>query len=171
MEKKDTDSGLMLRGLLLLGLMAVLAGIVLYVVLRRPHLETPVEAAHAAGPASARGWEIRYNATAALARRGSPRVPLDVLREMLDEEQQMRNFRVTLKGGQEVADESAARSTVLSALKATVAWHTHADAVRAVGADNPQLQQVFLAIDKLTHSPNLVVRTEAEKTRQALKRT
>jgi hypothetical protein len=36
MEKKETDSGLMKRGLLLLGLMAVLAGVVLYVILRHP---------------------------------------------------------------------------------------------------------------------------------------
>jgi hypothetical protein len=83
----------------------------------------------------------------------------------------MRNFRATLEDGRDVADESAARRTVLGALAAVAEWHKHADAVRAVGADNPDLQQVYRAIDKLTHSPNLVVRTEAEKTRQALNRT
>src|SRR5688572_12343142 len=29
------------------------------------------------------GWQIRYNAVATLARRGSPKLPLDVLIEML----------------------------------------------------------------------------------------
>jgi hypothetical protein len=94
-----------------------------------------------------------------------------VLGEMLDEPQQMRNFQATLKGGAVVVDESAARRTVLNALKATIQWHRHAGAVQAVGADNPQLQQVHQAIDKLTHSSNLFVRTEAEKARQALKPT
>jgi hypothetical protein len=198
MDKKDADAGLMQRGLLLLGLMALLAGVVLTVVLRRPAQELPAERTHlewigvlAAAPQtgfpatlawsclpqlreglpSAQGWLIRYNAALALARRGSPRIPLDVLREMLDEEQQMRNFRATLKTGQEVADESAARRTVINALMGVVEWHKHADAVRAVGADNPELKQVYQAIDQLAHSPNLVVRTEAEKTRQALNRT
>jgi hypothetical protein len=47
-------------------------------------------------------------------------------------------------------------------------WHRHADAVRAVGPDSPQLKRLHGAVDKLTRSPNLVVRTEAEKTRQVL---
>ena len=75
-----------------------------------------------------------------------------------------------LQDGREVADESAARRTVLAALGALTEWHRHAAAVQAVGADNPQLREVYQAIDRLTQSPNLVVRTEAEKTRQALNR-
>jgi hypothetical protein len=199
MPTRESDSGLMQRGLILLGLIAVLAGVVLYVVLRRPPQDLPVDRSRpetvavlvAAAPQSgfpaalpwaglpqlasllpsARGWEIRYNAALALARRGSPHVPLNVLREMLDEDHQMRNFRATLTDGQEIADESAARQTVLSALRALAEWQRHADAVAAVGASNPQLQQVYQALDRLAASSNLVVRTEAEKTRQALNRT
>jgi hypothetical protein len=187
----------MKRGLLLLGLMTVLAGVVLFVLLRRPAQELPVRQgrvewlavlavapqtpfpanlawtslpALASGLPSSRGWEIRYNATLALARKGSPRVPLGVLREMLDEDQQMRNFQATLPGGQQVTDESAARRTVLNALNAVVLWHRHPDAVRAIGPDTPQLRKLYDAIDRLAQSPNLVVRTEAENTRKALGR-
>jgi len=195
---KDANLGLMRRGFLLLGLMALLTGVVLYIALRRPRQELPVDqlrpewlaplavTPQAGFPAalawasfpqlgtalpSARGWEIRYNAVVALARRGSPALPLSLMREMLDEDQQMRNFRATLADGRDVADETAARRTVLSALKALAQWHTHAAAVQSVGSDNPALVQVYQAVDRLTHSPNLVVRTEAGKTRQAFKRT
>src|ERR1700736_1810414 len=96
MPMKSDDSGLMRRGLLLLGLMTVLAVVVLYVALRRPDQEVRAEPPLAAGLPSAPGWEIRYNATVALARRGSPQLPLGVLCEMLDEDRQMRNFRATL---------------------------------------------------------------------------
>ena len=49
-------------------------------------------------------------------------------------------------------------------------WHRHADAVKAVGADRPALTQVYQAVDRLTQSSNLVVRTEAEKTRQQIRK-
>jgi len=198
MQTKDVDSGLMWRGLLLLVFMALLAGVVLFIALRRPQQELPAERPHAewlaflaaapqAGfPAalawaslpqlgtalpSVKGWEIRYNAALALARRGSTGLPLGVMREMLDEDQQMRNFRATLADGREVADESAARRTVLNALKALAQWHRHAGAVTAAGANDPALKQVYQAVDRLTYSPNLVVRTEAEKTRKGFNGT
>src|SRR5262249_41539129 len=117
---------------------------------------------------SAPGWDVRYNATVALARRGSPHVRLDVLAEMLDEQRQMRNFRHTLHDGRNVADEAAARRTVLNALKAVKEWHAHPEAVKAVGRDNPQLQMVHAAVDRLADSSNIVVQTEARKTRQSL---
>jgi len=183
---------------MLLGLMVLLTSVVLYVALRRPQQEAPVERAHpewlaalgiapqsslpaalpwtslpglATGLPSAPGWEIRYNAVVALARRGSPALPLAQMREMLDEDQQMRNFRATLADGRDVPDETAARRTVLNALKALAQWHTHAAALKAMGPDDLALAQVYRAVDQLTHSPNLVVRTEAEKTRQGFKRT
>ena len=119
---------------------------------------------------SGRGWEIRYQAVEALARRGSERLPFDVLAEMLDEDLQMRNRPVRLKDGRVVPDESAARRTVLIGLKAVLEWHKHSDAVRAVGADNPGLQRVYAAVERLTHSPNRVVQTEAENTRLTLRK-
>jgi hypothetical protein len=119
---------------------------------------------------SPRGWEIRYQATTTLARRGSTRVPFATLAEMLDEDRQMKNFRARLKDGREVPDEAAARQTVLSALKAVLEWHKHKEAVQAVGPSDPGLQRVYTAIDKLTHSPNLVVKTEAANARLSLKK-
>jgi hypothetical protein len=194
---RDADSGLRRRGLLLLVAMTALAGVVLFIVLRRPAQETPAERPHpewlavlAASPQSpfpanvawtalpplatalpsAAGWEIRYNAALALARRGSAQLPLGLMREMLDEQQQMRNFRAVLADGHQVADETAARKTVLSALKALTQWHQHPAAVRSAGPNNPALTEVYQAVDRLTQSPNLVVRTEAEKVRRELKK-
>jgi hypothetical protein len=117
---------------------------------------------------SAPGWEIRYNAAATLARRGSPHVPLAVLREMLDEDRQMKNFRIQLKDGRDVPNEGEARMAVLSALKAVHDWHKHSKAVEAAGRDSAALQALYQGIDKLMQSPNRVVSTEAKKVRLAL---
>src|SRR5262249_19030968 len=72
------------------------------------------------GPQSPRGWQVRSNAVLSLARRGSPHVQdpeiWDTLREMLDEDQQLRNFRARLSDGREVPDQTAARLTVIDAL-------------------------------------------------------
>jgi hypothetical protein len=123
------------------------------------------------GPPSAPGWEIRYNAAASLARRGSPRAieVLDVLREMLDEQQQMRNFRIERKDGTSAPHEEVALGAVLIALKAVAEWHQHAEVVRTIGSDNSELQKLYQAIDKLGQSHNRVVSTEARKVRLALK--
>ena len=116
----------------------------------------------ATGRRSRPGWEIRYNAATALARRGSDRVKdhMEILSEMLDEDQQLLNFRTKLKEGQDVPDEQAARTTVISALKAVVELHEK--------KPNLDLSTLNPAIDKLTHSPNMVVRNEAERTRIVL---
>jgi hypothetical protein len=194
---RQQDSGLWKRGLVLLALLGALAGLVLFTILRPGEPEVPDEplrpepvvllvGSPAAGLAgglswgalyqlgeflpSARGWEIRYNATLALAYRGDPEVRLDVLREMLDEQRQLRNFRTALKDGRDVPDEVAARRTVLNALKAVRDWHKDPKAVRAVGKDNPQLQRLYAAIDKLVDNPNRVLSAEAQETRLALKK-
>ena len=114
---------------------------------------------------SSPGWGTRYNATISLASRGSTKVPFDVLAQMLDEDQQMRNFRVPLSDGKEVANEYNARRTVLLGLKAFADWQKHKEAVQAVG-HNPELQRVYAAIDKLTASTNEVVRKEAESVKK-----
>ena len=80
---------------------------------------------------------------------------------MLDEEQQMHNFRIAIAPGKEVADEYAARRTVLDALKAFDDWQKHKEAVQAA-RDNPGLACVHTAIDKLTKSGNEVLRNEAQ---------
>jgi hypothetical protein len=194
---QQQDTGLWRRGLLLLALVGTLAVVVLVVVLRgrggddvpeegiRPEPLVPLVASPAAtfpgslswgalyqlGEAlpSPPGWEIRYNATVALARRGSPYVRLDVLREMLDEQRQMHNFRTALPDGRNVPDEAAARRTVLGALKAVRDWHRHQGAIRQVGPDSPELRSLYVAVDRLADSPNRVVSTEAQETRLALK--
>lgn len=118
----------------------------------------------AAGPKSPRGWDVRYNAALALARRGSAKIQDPVawesLTEMLNEEQQMRNFTVTRPDGREVPDETAARMTVIAALKAVQELHKR----------NPELKLTALnePIARLATSANLPVRTEAKTTELAL---
>ena len=118
-------------------------------------------------PASARsldGWEIRYNATVALARRGSPHVRLEILREMLDEGRQRRNRRGTPDAA------AAARRPVLSALKALRQWHEHPEAVKGAGQANSELYLLYQAVDRLAESADPAVSTEAKDTLKALKK-
>jgi hypothetical protein len=113
------------------------------------------------GPKSPAGWEVRYNATLALVRRGSPHVTdpavWDSLLEMLDEEQQLKNIPTKLVDDREVADEADARTTVIGALQALQEYHRKQPKVDLVGVKEP--------IEKLTHSPNATVSLQA---RQAL---
>jgi hypothetical protein len=183
------DSGLVYRGLLLLGMMLVLVALVLFVVFRRaepsshqnpqeaglvvtalptPGLTFPAQINWGALgqlsgklPAS-QGWHVRYNATLALARAGSEQIPLDVLAQMLDEDMQMRNFLVLGDDGKVVADEPAARRTVFNALKGLADWHKHKEAVDKVGRDNPELLRAYAAVDRLTQSPNEELQQEAK---------
>ena len=119
------------------------------------------------GSPSARGWEIRYNATLALARRGSDEVKKNEqvwenLNEMLDEEQQLRNFRIKNPDGSEVSDEPAARMTVISALQAIDELHSR--------RPDMDLSGLLPAIEKLTSSSNVAVRTEATRTKLLLEK-
>jgi hypothetical protein len=192
------ESGLWKRGLVLFALLAALAGVVLYALFGKPGTEVSTEtlrvepvvlvvgSSAAPLPAvlpwaglyqigemlpSTPGWEIRYNATLALARRGSSHVRLDVLREMLDENRQMRNFRTHLQDGRNVPDDAAARRTVVNALQAFRDWHQHKDAVKAVGKDHPDLQLIYAAIDTLAKDANPVVRAEARNTQLVLRKS
>jgi hypothetical protein len=189
------ESGLWKRGFLLLVLMSILAAVVLYAIFQRAEPTAPepdrpwplvlvVGAPAADLPGtfswgallrlsellpSSPGWDTRYNATLALARRGSDAVRLDILAEMLDENRQFRNFRTRLKDGREVADVAAAQQTILGALKAAREWHQHPKAVKAVGVTNHQLQMLYVAIDRLTQHPSPVLSSEAKNTQLALK--
>ncbi len=117
--------------------------------------------------------EIRYNANLSLAVKGSKDVRLDLLREMLDEDRQLHNFRVRLNNDQEVSDENSARKLILNTLKAVVEWHNKLGDVNKVfkkPQQAEQLQAVYAAIDKLAKdSPNAAVRQEALRTQKALK--
>jgi hypothetical protein len=189
------DQGLVRRGLLLLGFMLALAGLVGFMLWRResappPPTDQPDLAAlgvpnvGASFPAhvnwaalvkvgealpSSPGWEVRYNAALALARRGSDKLPIHIIAEMLNEELQMRNFRVKLPDGKDVPDEAAARRTVLNALEALVEWHKSKSAVATVAKEQPDsLRRTYAAVNRLTQSTNAVLREEAEKAKKNL---
>jgi hypothetical protein len=106
---------------------------------------------------------VRYNASIALARRGSPNAledsAKDSLLEMLDEEQQMRNFRHSVNG-QDVSDAGAAQLTVITAVQAIADLHRL--------KPDLNLSAFKAAIDKLTNSQSVAVSTEARKTQQLL---
>jgi hypothetical protein len=117
------------------------------------------------GPSSRPGWEVRYNAVIALARRGSDRIkdqrPWETLQEMLDEEQQLRNFKHELPDKRVVSDPGSAHVEVITAMQAIGELHR-----RKPDLDLSGLQP---AIQKLTQSRNLAVSTEAKRIQQNLK--
>jgi hypothetical protein len=126
---------------------------------QRPATPPPVS-----GPKSAAGWEVRYNAVLALARRGSPHVKdpevWDMLLEMLDEDQQLRNFRTKTDDGREVVDDNGARTAVIGALQAVQDLHRK----------QPQtdLSGIKPAIEKLEHGANPTVALQAKQALLAL---
>jgi hypothetical protein len=107
--------------------------------------------------------EVRYNATVAQARRGSDRVQLKLLQEMLDEQQLARTFRVKPKegepGGSKV-DEAAVRLTLINALKAIAELHRR--------QPDRDLSPLVPALRQLKQSSTLEFRTETAKTLSAL---
>jgi hypothetical protein len=109
-----------------------------------------------------RGLEVRYKAVEGLARRGSPKVQkrLGVLKEMLDPDQQAKNFRTRLKDGRDVPDDTAVASTVTSGLRAVAELHR-----KRPGLDLSALRP---AVEALAQDPNSYVRNEAEKTQIVL---
>ncbi len=161
-------------GLLLGGLVALVALVAIPLLLRQLSGTTPTAVATNVEP-SKPGWEIRYNATLALARRGSDKVKqrLDVFEEMLNEEQQLRNF-TKLPADRHRPDEPARRevvtdaagayTTVLTALKALVDCY-HQNPKLNLCREDPKLDE---ALDRLAHSSNPAVRSEVERTRQEL---
>ncbi len=108
------------------------------------------------------GLRIRYNAAVALARRGSGRAPVEMLREMLDESEQLDQHRIRYqKDGHEAADEPTASDTVQTALRAAAELHHKNPVVNLTALDS--------AIAKLKSSANPAVRQEAERTAEALR--
>lgn len=164
----EGNAALRKRGLLLFGLIAVIAAVVLLALARWPSQQTPQEPPEGVTPSPA-GWEIRYQATVTLARRGSKQVPLATLREMLDEKQQLRNCVTKLQNGKVVSDEGAARRIIISALNAFVEWKQKVKDEGELGTLVAS-SGIYEAIDKLRETPNLQLRTEVEKAREALGR-
>lgn len=111
------------------------------------------------GPASGPGWAIRYNAALALANRGSDAVtndPVvqDLLKEMLDYNQQLRNSRVEARPGVEVANPAEAGVTVAGAIHALAEFHRQ----------KPQadLTPFRPTLDKLASGPERTLAREAK---------
>lgn len=195
---KNSDAGLWKRGMLLFLAMVAVAGVALFVALRRPSSQTTQTAVQPAAIApllttpqapfpaniswaalyqfadnlpSPPGWDIRYNATVALARHGSDKVPWNVLREMLDEKQQLINRQVRLANGMVVRDEVKARLTILDGLKAFAKWQEHDKTAKKIGQDNADLEKVYQAVERLTHSNDTLLRREAEKVQKQMRPT
>ena len=89
---------------------------------------------------------------------------LDVLRDMLDENYLRSNFvlRPAEGGGAEQPNEELVATTLVNALKAVAELHRLRPDV--------DLTSLAPSVDSLTGSSNADVRTEAEKTRNVLKK-
>jgi hypothetical protein len=120
-------------------------------------------------PPSAPGWEIRYNAALALARRGSKDTPWPIIHEMLDEGRQLRNFQVKLQSGSVVPDAEAALRTVYNTLGAVGDWHKKQDAAKLTVP--PELKLVYDDVDRLAASSNTQIRVQADRVRQMFVRS
>lgn len=108
------------------------------------------------------GLKIRYNATVALARRGSDQARLGVLQEMLDESLQRQNFVLRGKNGEEVPDEVTARVTTTTALQAVAELHRK--------KPERDLSKLYPAIDALAQSHQAELQAEAAHTLKVLDR-
>lgn len=160
MQQPD-EAGFVKRGLALLGAMTCLGLVVLTIILYRPERTLPQVPAAIAARESEPGWQVRYNAAVTLARRGSDHVPWKLIREMLDEGQQLKNYPVPLADGREVPDEAAARATVITALRAVAEWHRK----RAEKKEKAP-EEVSAQVDRLAQSSIVELRVQAEATRQ-----
>jgi hypothetical protein len=185
------DKGLVLRGLLLLTLIGVLViGVLAILFWRTPEpvaaTERPAEifvpsvVLPGAGEfpssiawlamyemtrtmPSAPGFDVRYNAAATLARRGSAKTPWPLIREMLDEKRQRSNNRVRHPDGREVVDEANVREVMVAAVRAVAAWHEkQADKKTEVSSE---LREIYVIIDKLSESPFGELKIQADKAR------
>ncbi len=199
MVTNKDESGLVQRGLILFAGLALIAGVILFIIFSQPgekktkpqNLQAHHLAVLAVSPTnsfpgnlpwaplvqildampSSKGRDIRYNATIALARRGSEKLNFAVLLEMLDEKKQMLNFQEETKDGTIVVNETKARRTVILALKAFSAWHKQNEGNKKFGANSADLININRAVDQLTKSSNPVVRTEAERLRKQLEKS
>ncbi len=112
-----------------------------------------------------RGFHVRPQAAVALARRGSPHAPLDLLAEMLDDEGLRQVYVLqNKKTGEEVPDENLVALTVTEALKALAR-------LREKRPEDTRLGERFgPALDRLAQHRNATIRTEAEKAKLAFGR-
>lgn len=106
------------------------------------------------------GLRTRFNAVLALAHRGSSRVRLGILQQMLDESFLRANFLLERPGGTQTPDEPMIYQTIQAALQALVQLHKRQPKL--------DLNTFTPALDTLAKSGNITVRTEAVRVKQAL---
>jgi hypothetical protein len=108
-----------------------------------------------------KGFRVQVNATIALARRGSPKVRLPLLEEMLDEAKLGTLFVRKAKGENEKPNDALVTLTLTDTLKAVAQLHRQ----------RPELDLSALgpAVETLSKHANPAIRVEAEQTLLALK--
>jgi hypothetical protein len=106
------------------------------------------------------GLTISFNATVALAHRGSDLVRLGVLRKMLNEPYLRENLLLRTKDGKVKADDSLIAKTMEAALQALAELHRQ--------RPERNLSDLYPAIEEVTHSSNAALRVEANRTLQSL---
>jgi hypothetical protein len=111
-----------------------------------------------------KGFHVRPQAALALARRGSPQAPLDLLAELLDEKRLREIFVLeNLKTRTRAPDEGLVALTIGDTLKALVQ-------LRQKRPGDPRLPERFgPLVEELARHPNPAIRAEAERARAALK--
>lgn len=106
------------------------------------------------------GMIVRVNATIALARRGSPKVRLGMLQDMLNEAGLRDTLQLEEPDGRHVPNEAKVELILTGTLKALAELHR-----RCPSYDLTSLRPL---IDKLADNPNPVVHNEARQVRDAL---
>jgi hypothetical protein len=160
------DNGFVKRGFFLLAGMAILAAVVLSIIFFNPQRVAPGDFKDLPANASGPGWTIRYNAANTLLRRGSDQVPWALVREMLDEKQQLKNSEFQLPDGRTVPNEAQARYFVIAALKSLADWTKQS----GKSLDDVAAPEIRSQVDSLANSAIPELRRQATMTRQALEK-
>jgi hypothetical protein len=107
------------------------------------------------------GFRVQANATIALARRGSPRVRRELLRELLDPDQLRQLFVVQeRKSGREQPEEDLVANTLVNALKAVAELHQQRPEM--------DLSELRPLVDRLTGDSNKTIQAEARHAQLSL---
>jgi hypothetical protein len=165
---QSDDNGFVKRGFYLFGAMALLVAVVLFIIFYNPDRAPPTEFKDLPNRPSAPGWNIRYNATIALLRRGSDQVPWREVREMLDEKQQLKNSEVKRPDGRMLPNESEARRFVIAALRAIADWKRKSAETGKNVDDIAALPAIREQIDQLAKSSIPELNVQAVETRRVL---
>jgi hypothetical protein len=109
-----------------------------------------------------KGFRVQANATIALARKGSPKVRLDLLELMLKPDPLREVFVLERRDGQEQPNEALVVLTVTDTLKAVAKLRKLRPEMK--------LDRLLPLVEELAEDPNPAVKTEANQTLLALRR-